>query len=945
MKPTPLALSVRHALVFMMGTSCAVMGMNATATDAPRSTTQDSQLPAAASTAATSEPVQTTKLGTVVVTGQLRALRQAEATKRDAIGVVDSVSAEEVGKFPDQNVADALQRVPGVSVDRSDGAANHITVRGFGPSFVNVLLNGRPMASSSGDRSFNFDVLPSEIIQQAIVHKTGEADVPAGGIGGTVNIITARPLDFSGWHGAATGAMENEHIGGDLISGKSEPKFSGTFGHTNADHTFGWVLDFVYRKRDHTQQQYSTYGWIPCVDYSSISPGANCVSLPQSRQMAVYHENWTHESVGGSIDWKPTDKLTLSMDALFARFKERAAYNGFGLFTDTSDVQSINTDANGTALGFTRGGTGSLANDNIEGLSYQDTHNQQIAGHVKYQFTQASEIDWDNSVSKAWNKPDQPGYFLVVGTRNVGVTPQWTNGGATDLPGYTGIISPTDPSQLRLHYFSSGPSHESDNILRSALHFSTTFETGALARLDFGISARNQKKTGISYAIPDAIGSGYSGYSASVPADAIGAHIFDAGNFFGGSGPAYPKQWLAFDPAKVFQYYLSPQAYNQLSPDRRKAFLDAIAANQAAYGSPFATPQNLNTYSQIAERIRSAYAQATFEGNIGDMPWTLVAGARYTKTDTTSRAYYAPIVSLYRHAGDASSYIPVYGPVQQLSSNGHYFNWLPSASFKLNLTDDLVFRFAASKTLTRPNLSDLSGSHSFNFHPGTNTVTTGNPDLKPYTSKNLDSGIEWYFSEDSYASMDLFFKKVSNFTTLVTHPTTIQGVDFEQTEPVNLNSAIIKGAELTFNYQFHWLPAPFDGLGLASNYTYVTSSASISPGKIYATGRFAVPGIGNSSNVSAYYQKGPVQVRLAWNWRQKYLSSIAGTEGQSTTTRSYGQLDFSSSYQFTKHVSAFLNATNLNNEKIYQYQIYENRLSGAEADGRTVMAGVRLGWD
>jgi len=158
---------------------------------------------------------------------------------------------------------------------------------------------------------------------------------------------------------------------------------------------------------------------------------------------------------------------------------------------------------------------------------------------------------------------------------------------------------------------------------------------------------------------------------------------------------------------------------------------------------------------------------------------------------------------------------------------------------------------------------------------------------------------------------------------------------------VNLNEATIKGAEFTFNYQFTKLPAPFDGLGVATNYTYVTSDASISQDKLANAGKFAVPGIGNSYNASLYYQKGPVEARVAYNWRAKYLASIAGNQSQPTSVKDYGQLDLSASYKLNEHVSLFVDATNLTNENIYQYQVYDDRQSYAEANGRTFFLGVR----
>jgi iron complex outermembrane receptor protein len=275
------------------------------------------------------------------------------------------------------------------------------------------------------------------------------------------------------------------------------------------------------------------------------------------------------------------------------------------------------------------------------------------------------------------------------------------------------------------------------------------------------------------------------------------------------------------------------------------------------------------------------------------------------------------------------------------SADGGYHKWLPSMNFKLNLLDNLIYRFSLSKTLTPPELSNLYYNKSFGTRPNSLTISQGNPQLQPYSSRNYDMGLEWYIDDASYIALEGFYKKVSNFSTLITTETSILGFPFQLTEPVNLNTAVIKGAEFTFNYQFKSLPAPFDGLGVATNYTYVTSDASISPDKIASAGKFAVPGIGNSANGTVYYQKGPWEVRLAYNWRAQYLASIAGGQSQPTTVKAYGQLDFSADYKINDHVSVFLDETNLTNETISQYQVFLDRESYAEDDGRTVFAGIR----
>src|SRR6201991_2575427 len=223
MQLTKLAVAVRRSLVatgvaWMVGYGAP--GYAQAAPDAAPAGAQTSAPPAEAANPAkpaadNSDDKKVTELGAVAVTGQLAALQRAQAIKQDAVNVVDSISAEEAGKFPDPNVADALQRVPGVSVNRSGGESSQIAVRGFGPEFVAVTINGRPMATASGSRAFNFDVLPSEIISVAQVNKTSSADISEVDIGGVVDIQTARPLDFSGYHGAWSGAGVNSNLTGD----------------------------------------------------------------------------------------------------------------------------------------------------------------------------------------------------------------------------------------------------------------------------------------------------------------------------------------------------------------------------------------------------------------------------------------------------------------------------------------------------------------------------------------------------------------------------------------------------------------------------------------------------------------------------------------------------------------------------------------------------------
>jgi iron complex outermembrane receptor protein len=935
MRRSILSVRIQRLLLAAMGAACVMSCNIALAADVPAEPSENGTT--AGSPPAPQAAADTGALAEVVVSGQRAAIRREQDIKLNSISVVDAVSAEEAGKFPDQNVADALQRVPGVAVNRSGGESSQITVRGFGPDFVNVVLNGRTLATDARDRAFNFDVLPSELISTAEVHKTSSADLEEGGIGGTVNIITARPLDSKGFHAAGSVAAVNDSISNGF-SGKTTPKASLLLGDSNADGTFGWLVSAMYYKRDDQIQIVDTGGWYTNVNETRINPAYTNIAVPQTLQLDVTHETRTRQGLSGAIDWLPFDKLKVSLDAMLSNYRVDSAYSGFGSYGNAADIQSLTVDPNGTALSYTRYNTGNLANDYIQQSNPRNAYNLQGGLNVAYAFTDSTKLDWDTALSSAWDKDSADGYFTVVGTRNVGVNPTWTNNGPDHLPSYSNLLSTTNLSDLHVHCCNEGGQsyNVEDKIQENRLHLSTRFDGDGLSKLDFGLQYTNRTKRQYNVTTPNSLlCSEYCGYVGSVPASAIGAYVFNAGSLVNGASPGAPTRWISYNPYAFFNYLTTPAAYNQLPNPA------AFAALLAANGGTFAPREDLTSFSEVQEKTRSAYAKADFEGHVFDKHWFLDVGLRYSHTDTISNAYSTPLLAITINPNDTSNAIPTYGALSPISDKGGYGEWLPSTNFKLNLRDDLIFRLALSKTESRPDLSNLSAATTYGFRPNNQTLTKGNVNLKPYTSNNFDSGLEWYLNSLSYVAVDGFYKKVSNFNTSITTQTTVLGFPFQLNEPVNLNTATIGGEEFTFNYQFTRLPKPFDGLGTSVNYTHVSSNASINPALLATAGKFAVPGIGDSGNVSGYYEEGPWQLRLAYNWRGQYLSSIAGPSGQPTTNKAYGQLDFSGSYRIRPNLSLFLTATNLLRETIFQYQVYPNRPSYAEADGGTITFGIR----
>lgn len=962
MQRTKMALSVTQALT-AVGVAC-LLGYGAQAhaqTDTTAPATSTATSASATPRVSNSDDKKkaadkkVTDLTAISVTGQLSALRRAQSIKRDAVNVVDSVSAEEAGKFPDPNVADALQRVPGVSVNRSGGESSQIAVRGFGPDFVAVTINNRQMATASGSRAFNFDVLPSEIISVAQVNKTASADIPEIDIGGVVNIQTARPLDFHGYHGAWSAAGVNSNLTGNW-EGKTTPKASAVFGWTNADDTFGWTASAMYYKRKDTQLNTQANSWYINQDISQLSPGPGTagytnVAVPETLASNVLEETRTRKGFSGAIDWKPIDQLTIRADTLYSSYKVDPLEHEFGQYGNTGNIQSLTTDANNTVTSFTRSGTGSgvMANDYV--MSYTPVYEKSYQNglNFSYDIDESTNLSLDVSNSKAWNKQSPNGYFLVIGGKNFGINPVWTNGGSDEPPSYSNILSPTDTGILAAHCCNAGSGNNVTNkINQYQLNLTKNFVDGVLSQLEFGVQFEDKLDKSDSWGTPNSLlCNAYCGYTIPVPPDAVGAYVYTAPDkVHGVSSPGLPAQWIQYDPRAYLAWLASPAAYNQLPADKRAALLAGLAAN----GGTLDAALNPGSYNKVTERSKSFFAKSTFEGTMWNKPWTLEVGVRYLDLTSTSVAINRPPISYYIDPNDTSNGQVAYGPLAPQSADGGYHKWLPSMNFKWNLLDNLIYRFSLSKTLTSPELSNLYYNKSYGVRPNSLTISQGNPQLQPYMSKNYDMGLEWYINDASYVALEGFYKKVSNFSTLVSTPVQFltnqadgQPLTWSLTQPINLNSSKIYGEEFTFNYQFtHLLPDPFNGLGIAANYTHVSSSTSLSPGVIAASGKFAVPGIGDSANFSVYYEKGPVQARLAYNWRGSYLESLSyGSGAQPATRSSYGQLDLSASYSINKHLSAFVSGTNLTHQHLYDYSVYSNRFLYAEADGTVYTVGLR----
>jgi TonB-dependent receptor len=866
----------------------------------------------------------------IVVTGTRASLERALDIKREAVGVVDSISAEDIGKFPDQNVAESLQRVPGVSIDRSQGEGRFITVRGFGPEFNTVLLNGRVLATDNDGREFSFDILPSELISGADVYKSSSATLQDGGIGSTVNIRTARPTDRSGFFAAGS-------LGGKYDSGsdKVTPTATALASWSNADDSFGILGSIVYDKRKSRVKRFSTDGWVVNQNLDFNKDGVvDLAGVAVDRGTGQAVDTSTRERIGGTlaIDFRPSDAVSIKLDGLYSQYKVNSITNAMGYFSDPADIVSATANANGTLTHYVRSNTGSLATDNtISALPPRDARTFQIASNVEWTPSDRTTIVTDLSWSRATNDGRDGVPVIVIGARNTGLNPTWDLQAGQSTPAYTNVFPTTDVARARGHFARLAGEDISDDVLQLRVDGTQEFD-GTLSALKFGVLASRRKKVTDAYETPGAVFCGYCGYNVTLPANLT--QVFDSGGKTFLGSPNLPTKWLTFDPKALLAYYTTDAAIAQAN--NPAGFRAALAANGGDYRGVF----NPQASGSVREKSFAAYLQAEFEGKAGDMPWTATIGGRWVYTKLEAKGFSQQLLSLTAIPGDATFLDYRLSDPVAVSAKNDYNYFLPSLSARLNITDQLVARLAGSRTLTRPTLTSLGLNESYNLRPPASFfVSGGNPGLKPYLAWNADVGLDYYFSRSSYASIAGFYKKVDNFVSLVTQPRQILGYNFLDTRPTNAQSAEVYGFEAAAQATLDFLPSPFDGFGFSANYTKVESSVTFDPS--LSAQVFNVEGLSDSANLVAFYEKGPVQLRVAYNWREGFLRRTFGSEGQPENVNGYGQIDLSGSFAVTDNVSIFAEAVNVGNKRSRSYSAFQERVLTLEESGRRISFGVR----
>ncbi len=713
----------------------------------------------------------------VVVTGIRGSLRNSMQTKKNGQGVVDSISSEDMGKFPDTNLAESLQRITGVSIDRSNGEGSFVTVRGFGPEFNLVTLNGRQMPTSTlGDggsapssRSFDFANLASEGVAGVDVYKSGRASVDSGGIGSTINIRTPRPLDRPGLRGsvgvkAVYDTSEND--GSDFT-----PEVSGIISDTFADNKFGILLTGSYQKRKASNNDFSA-GWRDGYlgnenNWGSLAPAGNpnITNHPDATDVYEVQQNGAYdihdierERLNGQLvlQFRPTETLTATLDYTYSKNKVTDRTSSTGVWFNFGDVASAWTD--GPVAGpiwYSEHFDAPSSTNQGKDLAYSasltanQSENKSTGLNLKWAPLDHLTFELDAHHSTAESRPDSPyGSNMSIGASIFGVVDQKIDY-SSYLPTMSYSMAPG------IDYLDKSIVVPTGNAFRNAYFKDTIdqiqakgryrFDDGIIDSIDFGVAeVKNKVRSAFGVIQHDT-------WSGVGPASDIPDDIFELvsipdkfDGLDGANNPAIPQQFLA---ARIEDYV---------------AVLDQ---KYQVCGGTMDCLSDYTTDRHIEEKTDSAYVQVNSKFSLFDQPAHLVAGLRYEKTDIDSSAVVPTPVSSAWNA--ANEFNVNFSGSETTAFQGSYQHWLPAIDFDARPIDNLVVRASASTTITRPDYASMQGGLTLDslFRAAANggTGSRGNPGLEPYKSNNIDLSAEWYYGRESYVSLGYFHKDVSNF--------------------------------------------------------------------------------------------------------------------------------------------------------------------------------------
>ncbi len=873
---------------------------------------------------------------TVIVSGIRSSLRDALSVKRDSIQALDAISAEDIGDFPDKNVGEALQRVPGIQINRQDGEGRAVSIRGADQSLIRVEVNGVSQLSLTvgGGRDVDFRDIPVEFISRVEAVKTPTAEMTEGGIG-TVRLYTRRPLDTP--DGYLAGSVQGVYSD---LADSTDPKLALIGSRTFLDGTFGVQLSAQWEQRNLDSNNARTTGWLrraPTATGAGATPGRGTDVngdgtldwVPEIPRYIIDRRDTTRTAFNGVLQWKPSDSMEFYLDSTYTKGREEVASMlmqlgaGGGLIDYAASTVGADNTVDHIELTSSAAFPMDLAYRNINGQLEREQYNAILGGKWT---TGAWTFDARYAYSRGEVQNDEKNSTATIFGVPRAVIDYRGREGAPDMsfPG----IDTTDGALVNNLAAVFNP--RNNNQEEDGLQFNVEFkpEIPWITSIKAGYEQRDltmesllfQRTIQITSRTPTPASSGAT-TTVAVSQAAI-AGIVDANSGLN-SVPFFDTGDLGF-PGGVRFWNDNGDATYAATIAASGLELDPYGAN-ANPGTNGTFQNYLDTWS-VEEKTKAGYLQATFGWEDLAVPVHATVGARYFDTNTLSSGF-------NRVQQGATITFP------EAAQSGGYNDWLPSINVRFDLTDKLVGRLTAGDVMARPNPAQLA------FRRSTDVVgltgSRGNPDLLPFEARQYDAGLEYYFNDVNYISAAYFRTEIGRFIVNTSSPEVVDGVTYTITRPINgTDQVTIDGFEVGGQYAFDFLPAPWNGFGVVANATFANDKGF--KGTNLLTGELLpFPGLSETSyNASIYYENQSFSVRTAYNWRKEWLLTPAGRGGLPEFNEDYGTLDASVSWTANEHFTVFADIVNLLDEQKIENNNPFRRI-GNETFGKRYFLGVR----
>jgi TonB-dependent receptor len=944
--------------VLAVASACAAMVFPAYAQQNPQSPTTDLSQPAASGPG-----------NTVVVTGIRASMQSTLNLKRNSDGIVDGIVADDIGKFPDTNLAEAVQRISGVSIDRTRGEGSRVTVRGVGPDLNLILLNGRQMPAANlsdrGSRSFDFANLASEAVSQIQVYKSARADTPPGGIGATLNIMTGRPLDLGNQTsigGKIVYDRSNTNLPDQLNGKRFTPEVSTLVSRKfGADDMFGVALTASYQSRTSGFNQAGVGGWLgplqagATTGNGAIAPGtaqnaptSGLYLTPQSMNYTLTGSQRQRTNGQLTFQFRPVRDWTSTVDYTYARNKIQTRSTSLGVWWNHAPNQS-STWVNGPVNSPAYYEEQSVLQDiSSVGTDYATVSTLKSTGfNTQYRLNERLRLSLDLHHSVAQSGSDSP--FGTQNDINTASFGRGTNGGdfTQEMPVLHMQTTPVGYEVTGSWFQDARTKQVIDQAQAGG-----SLKLGTASTLNFGASATKTRYNSVWQQVQQDAwqGTAPGGHqNAAKVYDQSAWQMADLRQYFsklGGSGD--PGLWTTIpvvDFAKVRQNAIQ------------------VLGNAALFTPSLAKPTEVRA---LRERSNALFGQFNTEWDTA-LPMHTGIGLRYEKTTVETDATVSDPV-LVRWVSQ-NEYPVDFAPGTLRTQSGRYHNWLPAVDWDMDVLSNLKVRASYGVTIGRPRWDQIQGGSSYSSGAGVTglNVTRGNPELTPVKSNNLDLSAEWYYTKQSMLSLGLYHKNLSGYAgqVILVEPSAtsttpvggaywnaavksgcvstdtdcmrnyilrtyngqagvtmtgatgtgnaagvITGVAGDPALPYNVTTYINQNKSTLKGAEVNWQHMFDNGFGFQANYTYVKSDLTYNN---TGTGpQFALVGLSNSANLVGIYEDRNVTVRLAYNWRGQFLQAVTeGGRANPVYVEPYGQVDLSVGYNVNQHLSLSLEAINL----------------------------------